>query len=94
MFILFYFIAIIALMVVDMVLGTMVLSGLFSLAAIIPSLSIATRRLHDTSRSGWWQLLWFVPLIGLIIMLVFLVQDSHDDNQYGSGHNADEPVLA
>ena len=94
MFVLFYVIAIILLTVIDLVVGTMVLSGLFSLAAMIPSLSIAARRLHDTGRSGWWQLVLFVPLIGLIVMLVFLVQDSHDDNQYGPNPNAAEPILS
>ena len=83
MFFLFYVITIIVLTVIDTVVGTMVLAGLFSLAALIPSLSIATRRLHDTGRSGWWQLLWLVPLVGFIIMLVFLVKDSQDDNDYG-----------
>ena len=94
MFVLFYVIAIILLTVIDVVVGTMVLSGLFSLAAMIPSLSIAARRLHDTGRSGWWQLVLFVPLIGLIVMLVFLVQDSHDDNQYGPRHTTDGPIEA
>jgi len=39
--------------------------------------------LHDTGRSGWWQLIYLVPLIGLIVMIVYLAQDSHDDNDYG-----------
>ena len=42
-----------------------------SLGTIIPSLTIGTRRLHDTDRSGWWQLLVFVPLIGAIVLIVW-----------------------
>ncbi len=65
------------------VLGMDIISMIVGLALLIPSISIGTRRLHDTGRSGWWQLIYFVPLIGLIVMIVFLVQDSHDDNDYG-----------
>jgi len=51
-----------------------VLSGLFSLATLLPSIAAATRRLHDTNRSGWWQLIVIVPVIGTIILIVFLAQ--------------------
>ena len=40
-----------------------VLSNIFSLATIIPSLAVAVRRLHDTDRSGWWILLPLVPIL-------------------------------
>lgn len=65
------------------VLGIDIISMIFSLALLVPSISIGARRLHDTGRSGWWQLIYLIPLIGLIVMIVFLVQDSHDDNDYG-----------
>ena len=32
-----------------------------TLALILPSLAVTSRRLHDTGRSGWWQLLWWSP---------------------------------
>lgn len=51
-----------------------VVSGIFSLATCIPSIAAATRRLHDTQRSGWWQLIIFVPVLGFIILIVFLAQ--------------------
>lgn len=51
------------------------LSGLFSLATLLPSIAAATRRLHDTNRSGWWQLIVLVPVIGLIVLIVFLAQE-------------------
>jgi uncharacterized membrane protein YhaH (DUF805 family) len=51
------------------------LSGLFSLATLLPSIAAATRRLHDTNRSGWWQLICLVPVVGLIVLIVFLAQE-------------------
>ncbi|KVX01594.1 DUF805 domain-containing protein [Shewanella frigidimarina] len=65
------------------VLGLETISMIVSLALLVPSLSIAARRLHDTGRSGWWQLILLIPLIGLIVLIVFLAQDSHDANDYG-----------
>ena len=88
MFVLFYFIVSIVLGIVDSIIGFQLLGLLFSLGSLIPSLAIGARRLHDTGRSGWWQLLYLIPLIGLIIMIVFLVQDSHPDNEYGPNPTA------
>jgi uncharacterized membrane protein YhaH (DUF805 family) len=48
----------------------------FNLLTLLPSLAAATRRLHDTDRSGWWQLLYLIPLIGWIVLIVFLAQES------------------
>ena len=43
----------------------------YSMAAIIPSLSISVRRLHDVGYSGWTMLLGLIPFVGSIILLVF-----------------------
>ena len=51
------------------------LGGVFSLATLLPSIAAAARRLHDTNRSGWWQLIALVPLVGIIVLVVFLAQD-------------------
>ena len=51
------------------------LSSLFSLATLIPFYAVGARRLHETNRSGWWQLLWFVPVIGWIVIIIFLAQE-------------------
>ncbi|PKG58465.1 DUF805 domain-containing protein [Shewanella sp. Choline-02u-19] len=83
MFILFYMIFSFLLGIIDSLLGLGVLTFIFSLGLLIPSLSIGARRLHDTGRSGWWQLIGIIPLIGLIVLIVFYVQDSHDENSYG-----------
>ncbi|OEE57745.1 hypothetical protein A1OO_17365 [Enterovibrio norvegicus FF-33] len=83
MFILFYLIFSIVLTIVDQILGSAFLSLIFSLALLIPSISLTARRLHDTGRSGWWQLIALIPLVGAIVMIVFLVQDSKEDNEHG-----------
>ncbi|MEK3721443.1 DUF805 domain-containing protein [Paenibacillus sp. FSL H8-0034] len=62
-----------------------ILAGLYSLAILLPSLAVGCRRLHDTGRSGWWLLISLIPLIGSIILIVFLCQDSDEyDNKYGA----------
>jgi uncharacterized membrane protein YhaH (DUF805 family) len=77
----------IALMIVDAllrkVMGFAFLQIAYGLAVLVPSLAVAARRLHDTDRSGWWMLLAFVPLVGLVV-LYFLAQDSAPAmNRYG-----------
>lgn len=64
--------------------GLGLLSGIYNLLVLIPSLAVAFRRLHDTGRSAWWLLLFLIPVIGLLVIIVFLVQDSEEgQNQYG-----------
>jgi uncharacterized membrane protein YhaH (DUF805 family) len=66
-----------------------VLATLYMLAVLLPGLGVGVRRLHDTDRSGWWLLISFVPIIGAIVLLVFLVQDSQPgENQYGPNPKA------
>lgn len=51
---------------------------------LIPGLAVLFRRLHDTGRSGWWMWISLIPLIGSIILLVFLVSDTKQEtNQWG-----------
>jgi len=88
MFMLIYLIIQVVLSVVGLDLALMVLG----LGLLVPSLSLGARRLHDTGRSGWWQLIYLVPLIGLIVMIVFLAQDSHDENDYGVNPKAGVPA--
>jgi uncharacterized membrane protein YhaH (DUF805 family) len=81
-----YWMFVLIYIIINIVLAVLVLdiiSMLVGLAMIVPSISVGARRLHDTGRSGWWQLIYLVPLIGFIVMIVFLVQDSHETNDYG-----------
>lgn len=60
------------------------LSLLFGLVTLAPHLALGARRLHDTGRSGWWQLLCFVPIVGWIILIIFCVEKTAPaDNIYG-----------
>lgn len=62
-----------------------ILYSLYSLAILVPSLALVWRRLHDIGKSGGWFFISLVPLVGWIILLVFLCKDSEPgDNAYGS----------
>ncbi|MGB3613789.1 MAG: DUF805 domain-containing protein [Elainellaceae cyanobacterium] len=90
MFVLFNILIAIAIAFVEAILGGIsgtdqsILSVIYSLAVLLPSLGVATRRLHDTGRTGWWLLLGFIPIIGSIVVIVFLCKDSEPGtNAYG-----------
>jgi uncharacterized membrane protein YhaH (DUF805 family) len=90
-FVLFSTIVVLVLGVVDGMLGLFdpetgmgLLGAIYSLAVLVPSIAVGVRRLHDTDRSGWWLLIAFIPLIGAIVLLVFMVLDSQpNSNEYG-----------
>ena len=70
-----------------------ILVGLYGLATIVPGLAVGCRRLHDTDRSGWWQLLVLIPILGSIALIVMWALDgTHGQNRHGprpvtsSGH--------
>ena len=79
------------LIIVAMILAAIIFNsetGLFyivvALGLFLPGLAVTIRRLHDTSRSGWWFLLSILPLIGSIVLLVFLASDTKlETNQWG-----------
>lgn len=65
-----------------------IMNGVATLALLLPNLGLSVRRLHDTNHSGWWMFLWFVPVIGWIVLLIWFIQDSeHHPNQYGPEPN-------
>ncbi len=66
----------------QLILGT-VTCGIGNIATIIPSYAVGARRLHDTGRSGWLQLLSLVPLVGLILIYWFAISGDQGDNMYG-----------
>ena len=85
MFYLFYMIASILLGFIDGFVGLNgMIAGIFALATFIPSIAIATRRLHDINKSGWWQLIMLIPIIGFIVLLVFLAsKGTPGENKFG-----------
>lgn len=87
-FALFNFIAQLVLGLIDSVvfgLGDVSpLSNLYGLAVLVPSLAVGARRLHDTGRSGWWQLLVLIPIVGIIVLIVWWASRGKDEaNEYG-----------
>ena len=85
-FYLFGLLVAIATWLLDIALGTdYILNAVASLALLLPNLAVSVRRLHDTTRSGWWLLIAFVPIIGWIVLIVFLVQSSSPPNNWGAG---------
>jgi uncharacterized membrane protein YhaH (DUF805 family) len=58
------------------------------LASVIPALSLSVRRLHDLGLSGWWLLIWCVPLLGqalggLLSLIIMFIPSPGGENQYG-----------
>jgi len=75
------------------VTGYGLFSGIYMLGVLLPSIAVSMRRLHDTGRSGWWLLISFIPLIGVVVLFIFMVLDSHAaDNQYGPNPKGGEAV--
>jgi len=59
-------------------------SWIFMLAVLLPTISVAVRRLHDRDKSGWWYWLGLVPIVGPIILIVwFAMEGTRGDNKYG-----------
>lgn len=69
-----------------------ILGGVYGLAVFLPSLGVTVRRLHDIGKSGWWVLLGFIPLIGMLVLIFFFAKDSQPEtNQYGPNPKAGLP---
>jgi uncharacterized membrane protein YhaH (DUF805 family) len=91
LFVLFNMLIAVGLAIVDSMAGTFdqetgfgLFGALYALAVFLPGLAITVRRLHDTSRSGWWALLVLIPVLGVLVLIVFMVLDSHPGtNEYG-----------
>ena len=61
-----------------------VAQSIVSLVLLLPTLGLGARRLHDIDKSGWWQLLMLIPLIGAIILIIWWAKPSQETpNQYG-----------
>ncbi|MBL0285669.1 MAG: DUF805 domain-containing protein [Zoogloea sp.] len=91
MFTLFNLLAFFVLSVVGGMLGDQaeLLTGIYSLGVLLPSVAVTVRRLHDIGRSGWWALLMVVPVVGALILVIFALQDSQaEENEYGPNPKA------
>ncbi|PSW14460.1 DUF805 domain-containing protein [Photobacterium rosenbergii] len=64
--------------------GAGAIGTVYSLAILIPSIAVGVRRLHDIGKTGWWMLIGLIPLVGVLVLLYFFVQDSQPAaNEYG-----------
>ncbi|MBM0743515.1 DUF805 domain-containing protein [Phormidium sp. CLA17] len=55
-----------------------VLSAIYSLAILVPSIAVGVRRMHDTDHSGWWII---VPIANLIFAVT---KGTEGENRFGS----------
>jgi uncharacterized membrane protein YhaH (DUF805 family) len=95
--ILFYIIIMVVLGIVDGIIGASmgggigILTLIYLLAMLVPTLAVTVRRLHDIGKSGWWYFITLVPLIGGIWLIVLLVTDSQPGtNAWGPNPKAGE----
>ena len=78
-----------AVMIVNFICGLIpkvgpILQLVVTLATLLPTLGAAARRLHDRGKSGWLQLLGFIPFVGVIIVLILLIPEGDKEaNKYG-----------
>jgi uncharacterized membrane protein YhaH (DUF805 family) len=80
---LFAFLVGIVATLIDLAIGSRIVSVITTLALLLPGIAVGFRRLHDVGRSGWWILIALVPLIGAIVLLVFALQPSEGPNRFG-----------
>lgn len=83
--VLFIVIAEIVANIIDALIGLGIVSTIFGLGTILPSLAVAVRRLHDLDRSGWWILLSLIPLVGAIILIIwYCSKGTEGPNRFGA----------
>ncbi len=96
MFTLFQIIFAVIAIIIDNVLGITIkdigygpIYLLYALATLIPGIAVSVRRLHDTGKSGLYLLVSFIPCVGGIILLVFMVTAGDvGNNEYGADPKA------
>lgn len=60
-----------------------ILIVVFGLGLIIPSIAVGVRRLHDTDHSGWWMLISLIPLAGLYLLYLLMIEGTPGANRFG-----------
>ena len=83
-FFLFVIVVHVVLLIVEHVTGIGMLSIIFGLAVLLPGLAVSVRRLHDLDKSGWFVLIGLIPIVGAIIVLVWMCQQGTSGaNRFG-----------
>ena len=83
MYILAYVILSVVAGIIDNIIGVQVISGLLSLALLVPTLAVGVRRLHDISKSGWFLLLGLIPLVNFYLIYLLAQDGTPGVNEYG-----------
>lgn len=84
LFILLYSICYFIAFLIDVASGALIIfTTIVALGLLIPLISVAVRRLHDTDRSGWWFLLGFVPFANIVLLIFFFLDDTPGENRFG-----------
>jgi uncharacterized membrane protein YhaH (DUF805 family) len=61
-----------------------ILGAIWSLALLLPAIAVGVRRLHDRDMTGWWLLLYLIPVLGALVLLFFFVQSgTNGANRFG-----------
>ena len=61
-----------------------IINSIFGLVILTPGVAVGVRRLHDIGKSGWWWLLWLLPIFGWIVLIVWACRKGDESiNQYG-----------
>lgn len=63
------------------------LGKIAALILLAPTLAVAFRRLHDAGKSAWWLLVYIIPIVGWIVGVILMSQESEEDNQFGPNPN-------
>lgn len=58
-------------------------AALATIATLLPYFAVTSRRLHDIDRSGWWQLIGFLPVVGWLVLIYWCIQPAKGPNNYG-----------
>ena len=92
MFGLINFLIYMGLAIVEWLIGTyMILTSLYGLAILIPSIAVGVRRMQDQGKSGLFLLIGLIPFLGGLILIFFFVQEGNQGpNEYGPDPKAME----
>lgn len=84
MYILVYIILAIVAAIIDGIIGMRIIGGILSLALLVPTIAVGVRRLHDISKSGWFLLLAFIPLVNFYLIYLLAQDGTPGSNEYGA----------
>lgn len=83
-FYLFMIIVYVVAMIIDSVIGIPLFYLIAALGLLAPSICASIRRMHDKDKSGWWLLIAFVPIVGVLYLLyLFVTRGTVGDNRFG-----------